>query len=420
MQQRMLRIPGPTPLPERVVRSSTRPMIGHRSAEFTPLLAECVEGLQWAMRTSNDVLLFPSSGTGALEASVVNLLSPGEEVLFCTMGWFGEVWARIASAFGARVRRLTAPWGSPIEPMAIADVLRQQPAIQKVFVTHNETSTGVTNDMRAIAAVVKGRGRLLVVDSISGAGCLPLEVDALGLDVVITGSQKGWMAPPGLSMLAVSQAALVASMDARCPRWYFDFHWQKRDQDKGSMHTTPPISVMYALQEGLRMMREEGLEAVWARHRIIGQMVRAGVSATGLPLFATPEAASDTVTVVCFPDDAPNELSAFLANLRNRHGLVLAGGYGPIETRVFRIGHLGGIREHDVYRLLAALERGLVEWGLPAASGSVVTAARHVALTAGGPRPRPVTEAVRAEVRAAATSVPAISPTERPLMEVSR
>src|SRR5207302_6163751 len=254
------RVPGPTPLPERVVRSSSRPMINHRGPEFAALLDDLTQGMQWALRTANDVLLYPCSGTGGLEAAVVNVLSPGERALFCTMGSFGDRWADIAAAYGVDVVRLSTRPGEAIDPEDVDSILAEHPDITTVFVTHNETSTGVVNDMPAIAAVAKGRGKLLCVDSVSGAGCVPLETDALGLDVVVTGSQKGWMAPPGVAMVAVSRAAFERAAEAKLPRFYLDFAREKRYQGRSQTFTTPAVSVLYALQEGLRMMREEGLD----------------------------------------------------------------------------------------------------------------------------------------------------------------
>ncbi len=218
--EQQLRVPGPTPLPERVVRSQSRPMINHRGPEFAALMSEVCSGIQEVLRTRNDVLLYPSSGTGGLEAAVANLLSPGEKALFCSVGSFGDRWTDIAVAYGVDALRLKMPEGEAIDPEDVERLLAENPAVEKVFVTHNETSTGVTNDIPAIAAVVKGRGKLIAVDSVSGASCLPLETDALGLDVVVCGSQKGWMSPPGLAMIAVSKDAYAAAEKAKLPRWY--------------------------------------------------------------------------------------------------------------------------------------------------------------------------------------------------------
>jgi len=385
--EQQLRVPGPTPLPERVVRSSSRPMINHRGPEFAALLTDCVEGLQWAMQTENDVLLYPASGTGGLEAAAANLLSPGEKVLFCTIGSFGERWADIAQAYGADVVRLAMPWGEPIDPADVERVLDENPGIGKVFVTHNETSTAITNDIRAIADIVKRRGLLIAVDSVSGVGSLPLPVDEWKLDVVVTGSQKGWMAPPGLAMISVSADAYRAAAEAKCPRWYFDFAREKKFQDKQQTYTTPPVSVMYAVQEGLAIMREEGLENVWARHARVAEMTRAGLTAIGLELFAPDGYRSNTVTAVHAPVDSSDELKSLLGHLRTRYGLVLAGGQGQLQGKIFRVGHLGYVDERDIYAILATLEQGLQDKGLLSRAGLAVAAAQAAARTEAAPQP---------------------------------
>ena len=336
-------------------------MINHRGPEFAALLDDCIAGVRCALQTTGDVLIFGASGTGGLEAVVANLLSPGERALFCTNGWFGELWAQIAEAHRVDVLRLAAPWGCAIDPDELARALDAEPTITKVFVAHNETSTGVLNDIPAIARLVKGRGCLLAVDSVSGVPCHPLPVDELGLDVVVTSSQKGWLAPPGLTMIAVSAAAIDAAADATSPRWYFDFLHQKDCHEDGLTGTTPPISVMYALQEGLAMIREEGLRAMWERHARLGHMTRRGLTAAGLELVAATPAASSTVTAVHSPCSSPDELAAFLRDLRLTHGLVVADGLGQLEGRTFRIGHLGHIFESDIRAMLSSLEHGLAE-----------------------------------------------------------
>jgi aspartate aminotransferase-like enzyme len=354
-------------------------MINHRGPEFAALMADVCGGLQEVLRTRNDVLLFPASGTGGLEAAVANLLSPGERALFCSVGSFGDRWADIAAAYGVDVVRLKMPAGEAIDPEDVERLLAENPAIEKVFVTHNETSTGVTNDLPPIAAVVKGRGKLIAVDSVSGASCLPLDTDGLGLDVVVTGSQKGWMAPPGLTMVAVSKDAYAAAERAKLPRWYFDFAREKKFQDRNQTYTTPPVSVMYAIQEGLRMILEEGVENVWARHALIGSMIRSGVEAAGLRLFAAEPYRSNTVTPIHNPAGTPEELSKLLTLLRTKHGLILAGGQGDLKGKIFRIGHLGAIHVSDVYMILASLELALSELGLLSRVGLMVPAAQVIA-----------------------------------------
>ncbi len=373
-----LRVPGPTPVPDRVVRAASRPMINHRGPEFGAVLRDVEEGLRWALRTDNDVLVYPCSGTGGLEASVVNLLSAGESALFCAMGSFGDRWADIGAAYGADVLRLRARDGEPIDPEDVERILAEHPAVTTVFVTHNETSTGVVNDLPALAAIVKGRGKLLAVDSVSGAGCIPLETDGWQVDVLVTGSQKGWMAPPGVAMVAVSQAALARAEATTTPRWYLDFARERKYQQKSQTYTTPPVSVLYAIQEGLAMMREEGMEAVWARHARVAEMIRAGVDALGLKFLAAEGHRSNTVTAIHSPVEGPEALKELLTTLRTRHGLVLAGGQGDLVGRIFRIGHLGMVDDGDVYSILATLEQGLHESGMRSRVGLAVPAAQSV------------------------------------------
>ena len=389
--EQQLRVPGPTPLPQRVIRSASRPMINHRGPEFAAVLTDVIDGLHWALRTQDDVLIFPASGTGGMEAAVVNLLSPGEKALFCTMGAFGDRWVAIGETYGANVVKLAVPMGEAIDPAAVEAHLAEHPDVNVVFITHNETSTGVTNDIAAVAAIVKNHGKLLAVDSVSGAGCLPLEVGKLGIDVLITGSQKGWMAPPGVVMVAVSPSALEKGQTATLPRFYFDFAKEKSNQDKLQTFTTPAVSVLYALQEGLAIMREEGLEETWARHSRIGEMVRAGIDAIGLRLLAADGHRSNTVTAVHNPAASPDELKDLLKTLRTRHGLVLAGGQGDLQGKIFRIGHLGAVDERDVYAILGTLEQALVDAGLQSRAGLAVAAAQSVVRQSSGDRePAPV------------------------------
>ncbi len=234
--------------------------------------------------------------------------------------------------------------------------------------------------------MVKGRGLLLAVDSVSGVGSLPLPVDEWRIDVAVTGSQKGWMAPPGLAMISVSADAYRAAEEATCKRWYFDFHREKKFQDKSQTYTTPPVGVMYAVQEGLAMMREEGLENVWARHARVAEMVRQGLTAIGLELFAPEGYRSNTVTAVHAPVESPDELKALLGHLRTTYGLVLAGGQGQLQGKIFRVGHLGYIDEGDVYSILATIEQGLQDKGLLSRSGLAVAAAQAAARNVEGAR----------------------------------
>jgi aspartate aminotransferase-like enzyme len=348
-------IPGPCPLPQRVRRAVGGQMINPRGPDFAALLADCSAGLSGWLQTDHELLFMASSGTGGLEAAVANLLSPGDQAVFCTMGHFGELWTRIATAYGVKVIQVAAPWGADNDPDALADALDRHPRVRAVFVTHNETSTGVRNDLGALAAVVKARGLLLAIDSVSGAPGHPLDIDALGADLVVLASQKGWLAPPGLGVVAVGEAAMRASGASRSPRYYFDFRLQRLQQQRGATHTTPPLPAMYGLREGLEMLKDEGREATWRRQRAVASVIRAGVEALDLTTVAYDGLPSHTVTAVHSPFPTPRELAAFLTRLERDHGVTLAQGLGPQHGRAFRIGHLGMIDEAAAADLLERL-----------------------------------------------------------------
>ncbi len=373
-----LRIPGPTPLPERVRQALAQPMLNHRGAEFKAMLAEIEEGCRTILETRNDVLIFTASGTGGMESAAANLLSPGDAVLLLNSGNFGDRFARILTAFGAEVDQVEMPWGQAIDPEDVEVALRQQPGVRLVFMTHNETSTGVTNDLEAVARVVKAHGRLLVVDAVSSAGSVPLQADAWGVDVVLTGSQKGLMAPPGIAVIAVSQAAWEHHRGARAPRFYFDWDNQRQAQAEGSSFSTPGITVLYGVREAIRMILEEGLPQVYARHRRVAQAVRAGVEACGLRLFGDAAHRSDTVTAACPPLALEGEgTRKLLAHLRDRYRLVIGRGQGKMAGRLLRIGHLGMVTDEDAVQIVTRLESALRDLGIAVEDGRAPRAARQ-------------------------------------------
>jgi len=357
----MLRIPGPTPCPEQVLRALSRQMINHRGDEFKEILLRVTQRLKEFFQTKGDMLILTSSGTGGLEAAVVNTLSPGEKVLGICGGVFGERFASIAERFGADVRRLNFPWGQPADPEAIAQALDSDPGIKAVLVTHNETSTGLTNDLASIAKVVKERGKLLLVDAISSLGCIELQSDAWGCDVVVTGSQKGWMVPPGLAFVSLSQEAWEANRKAQMPRFYWDFSVAKKYLEIGQTPWTPAISVFYALDVSLDLIAQEGLQNVFARHARVGRKAREGVKELGLSLFAEESHASNTVTAVNLPGGIDGR--ELLRKMREEHGVVLAGGQQELAGKIFRIGHLGWVQEGDIEKVLEKLRLVLTELG---------------------------------------------------------
>jgi len=334
-------------------------MINHRGPEFKALLAEIIAGLRPIFGTTGDIFIFPASGTGGMEAAIVNTLSPGDRVLAVSTGYFGDRFARIATDFGADVVHLTFPWGQAAAPEVVCSRLQADPQIKAVLLTHNETSTGVTNDVQAIATAIRKMGQdaerpLLIVDAISSFAALPLLADEWQVDIVVACSQKALMLPPGLAILSVSPRAWEAHSRARMPRHYWDFTAAKRSLEKGQTPYTPAISLLYGLAESLKMIHQEGLEAVYARHRRIGAMTRDGVRNLGLSLLADPAHVSDTVTAVMVPEGLDGKL--LVSRLRQEHNVVVAGGQGPLEGKIFRIGHLGWVQESDILAVLQALE----------------------------------------------------------------
>ena len=357
-----LRVPGPTPLPDQVREATAAEMINHRGPEFRELLSSIVADLQHFFQTANEIEIVTGSGTGGMEAAIVNLISPGDRVVAVSIGAFGDRFVDIARAFGAEVTVVAAPWGRAADPLALERALAQTPDVRLVLVTHNETSTGVTNDLRTLAEVVRGRPEetrpLLVVDAISSAGSIPLLTDDWGCDVVIGGSQKGWMAPPGLAMLSVSNRAWAAMERATCPRLYWDLRAARRYAERGQTPWTPAVGVLYGLRAGLRLMRAEGREAIYARHRRVANRMREGAASLGLELFADPAYASDTVTTLRVPAGWDGE--ALVARMRER-GVVISGGQGKLKGQVIRVGHLGHVDTADIEQVLSALAAVLRE-----------------------------------------------------------
>jgi aspartate aminotransferase-like enzyme len=374
----LLMVPGPTPCPDNVLRALSRQMINHRGPEYMALQRELIAGLKELFGTSGDVLIFPASGTGGLEAAVVNTLSPGDRVVAVVTGAFGARFAQIAEAFGARVRRLDVSWGEAAKPEALRSALAEEagsgtPA-RAVLITHNETSTGVLNDVQGLAAAAREAGALALVDSISGLLTAPLPMDAWDLDVVVAGSQKAWMVPPGLTFVGIGARAWTAHREARMGRFYFDFTQMRRAMEKDQTPYTPAIPQLYALQEALALIRAEGLEASVRRHRRLARATRAGARALCLEPLAAETCASNALTALRVPAGVDGK--ALRAALRERHGVTVAGGQGPLTDAIFRIGHLGWVGEGDVVRVLSALERSLPTLGWPVVLGAGVAAAQ--------------------------------------------
>ncbi len=352
-----LRIPGPTPLPEEVIQAVGQQMINHRGPEFAALLEGITARLQEFFQTEGQVFVLTASGTGGQEAAIVNLISPGDRVLAVVNGAFGERLAAIAAVFGARLTRLEFPWGRAADPQTIGEQLAGDGPFKLLLIVHNETSTGVTNDLAAIAGAVNSLGEarpLLVVDAISSLGAIELPMDALGCDAVITGSQKAWMAPPGLTMLGLSERAWAAVEEAQTPRFYWDLRPVRRYLQQGQTPFTPALSALYGLGRSLELMAAEGLSNIFARHKRIGRHTREGVKALGLELFVEDESyASNTVTAVRLPPEVEGD--TLINRLREERGILVGGGQGSWRGQLLRIGHMGYVREADIDDVLENL-----------------------------------------------------------------
>jgi aspartate aminotransferase-like enzyme len=359
-----LRIPGPTPLPDEVLQAMTRQMINHRGGEFQKILNDVTDKLKQVFQTRNDVFLLTGSGTGGLEAAIVNTLSSGDKVLSVSIGVFGDRFASIARQFGAEVIPLDFEWGKAADIDAIRRALQSEPEIKAVLITHNETSTGVTNDLASISSVVKEFDKLLLVDAISSLGSIDLPVDDWHCDVVVTGSQKGWMVPPGMAMVSVSQEAWQAHSNAKMPRFYWDFAQARNYLERGQTPWTPAVSTVFALSVALEMMLKEGLPNIIARHARVGKAAREGIKPLGLSLFADESHASNTVTAVA----ASNGLDAkkMVQILREEHKIVLSGGQQRLDGKIFRIGHLGWVTEDDIKAVISAIKVALPQAGFVA------------------------------------------------------
>lgn len=359
----MLMIPGPTPVPEQVLSAMAKHPIGHRSGDFGKIVAEVTQNLKWLHQTQNDLLILAASGTGAMEAGIINFLSPGDRVLVATNGKFGERWAEVTDAYGLQTERVSAEWGKPLDPEAIRERLEsdREKQIKAVIVTHSETSTGVINDLETINRHVKAHGEaLIIVDTVTSLGATSVPVDEWGLDVVASGSQKGYMIPPGLGFVAVSPKAWEAYKTAKLPRYYLDLGKYRKSSAKDTTPFTPAINLFYAMQAALRMMQAEGLENIFARHERLRTAARAAVKGLGMPLFAADECSSPAITAVM-----PNGVDAEQIRkvMRNRFDIALAGGQDHLKGKIFRIGHLGFVSDRDLLTAIAALEATLQELG---------------------------------------------------------
>ena len=369
--KRHLLTPGPTPVPPEVLTALAQPIVHHRTPDFRPIYERTLARLRDVFRTETEVLLFGSAGTGAMESAVANLCSPGERVLVVSAGSFGERWRAIATAYGADVEALEYAWGEIPLADDVASRLEALGGAKAVFLTHSETSTGVVCDLQALAAAVNEAGALSVVDAVSSLGAVPLETDAWALDVVVSGSQKALMTPPGLAMCSVSEGAWSARGDS--PRFYFDWERTRKAQAALDAPFTPPVSLVAGLDVALGLLLEAGLEAVFDRHIRLGRACREGAKAMGLELFSPDDDRSAVVTAIRAPEGI--DATDLVAGLRDRFGITIANGQGALKGKIFRIGHIGYLDVFDITTALAAVELVLTDLGAEIERGTAVTRA---------------------------------------------
>ncbi|MCC5897624.1 MAG: alanine--glyoxylate aminotransferase family protein [Phormidium sp. BM_Day4_Bin.17] len=374
----MLMIPGPTPVPEKALTAMGRHPIGHRSGEFSELVAEVFADLKWLHQTQNDVLVLTASGTGAMEAGIINVLSSGDRVLVGSNGKFGDRWAKVAKAYHLDVQTITAEWGQPLDPEAFREALEADTnkEIKAVILTHSETSSGVLNDLETINRHVKAHGEaLIIVDAVTSLGACNVPIDEWGLDVVGSGSQKGYMIPPGLGFISMSDRAWKAYERSNLPRFYFDLGPYRKNAAKNTTPFTPPVNLFFALQASLRMMRAEGLENIFARHDRLKRAAREGVKAMGLPLLGPDDCASPAVTAV-----APTSVEAEQVRsvMKKQFDIALAGGQDHLKGKIFRIGHLGFVSDRDLLCAIGSLEATLQSLNAGNEPGAGITAAAKI------------------------------------------
>lgn len=371
MKKLYLMTPGPTPVPEAVMLEMAKPIIHHRTTQFQEIIKQVEEDLKYVFQTKNDVLIFASSGTGAMEAAAANLLSAGDTAIVVRGGKFGERWTEICKAYSIKPVDIDIEWGKAPSPKIIEDALKKEPNAKAVFITLCETSTGADIDAKSIAALVAKTKAVLVVDAISGLGACQLKTDEWGVDVVVTGSQKGLMIPPGLSFVSVSPKAWELVKQSKSPRYYFDFIAYKKALDKTDTPYTPAITLMIGLAKALKMIKEETIESVITRHEKLAKATRAAIVAMGLELFA-PTAPSNAVTPVKAPAGIDGE--QIVKTLKSKYGIWVAGGQAELKGKVFRIAHLGYMTDTDILMTIAALEMALVSMGVKIKQGAGIAA----------------------------------------------
>ncbi len=375
MQKKYLLAPGPTPVPPEALLAMAMPIIHHRAPDFLPVLDSAKKGLQWLYQTKNDVLILCSTGTGGMVGSVNNFLNPGDDVLVINGGKFGERWTKICHAYGMKVEEIVVEWGYAVKPAQVEAALKKNPKIKAVFVQANETSTGVYHDVKSLAAVVKNTDALFVVDAISALVAHDIRTDEWGIDVMIGGSQKGVMLPPGLSFVSVSDKAWKMADLSKTPKFYFNFKKERENLAKNQTLFTSAVTLIIGLNECIKMLQAEGLDKVFARHERLAKATRAGAAALGLKLFPK-ESPSNALTAIEAPAGVDGQ--TIYKDLRVKYGITGAGGQDKLKGKIFRIAHLGYADTFDVITAIAGIEMVLKGLGHPVKLGTGVAAAQEI------------------------------------------
>ncbi len=376
MIKKRLYTPGPTPVPEQIMLTMAEPMIHHRHPEFQEILTSVNDNLKYLFQTNQGVMTLTSSGTGAMEASVANVLSKGDTAIYVNGGKFGERWGEILNAYGLHAVEIKMEWGTPVTADQVVEVLKNNPDTKAVYLTHSETSTGTATDIETIAQAVHKYNNdiAVIVDGITSVGAMKSKMDEWDLDIVVTGSQKGLMIPPGLAHIAVSERAWKLIESSDLPNYYFDLKAAKKALDKNDTPWTPAVTLFIGLEKALTMLREEGIENVWARHQKLADAIREGCKALGLKLLSNSP--SNALTAVYVPENV--EFKRFNSVIKQKYGITVAGGQGHLKGKIFRISHLGYYDELDMMTMMAALERTLVEVGADITVGAGLAAAQKV------------------------------------------
>lgn len=378
MQKKFLLAPGPTPVPERVMLAMAEPMLHHRTPQFEAIFKEAAEGLRWLFQTEKDVLILAASGTGGMESSIANFFSPGDKALVVNGGKFGERWTNICKTYGLKVTEITVEWGKSVDPKAVADALKADPEIKGVFVQASETSTTAAHPVKELADIVKNHDNtLLIVDGITAVGVYDMPMDKWGIDILITGSQKALMLPPGLAFVGVSDKAWKFNETAKCPRFYFDLKRERKNLKDNTTAYTPAVSLIIGLREVLRMMKEEGLENIFARHNRLARATRAAAQAIGLKLLA-PTAPADSCTGIYVPEGIDG--GKLFKLLKDTFGVTMAGGQDQLKGKVLRIAHLGYVDTFDTIVAVSSIELALKKMGYNVPLGKGVAAAQEILL----------------------------------------